>query len=86
MHKGELLEWLEYCKPAYIYIYGLMYIYIYGLMKTCCVYIYFSFLIEGKEDYAYINQSGCYTLSEVNDAKLFEGKKFGRGILLGFSL
>jgi len=30
------------------------------------------YLLEPKESYAYLNQSGCYSLSDVDDAKVFE--------------
>ena len=30
------------------------------------------FLLEPMETYNYLNQSGCYTLADVDDAKMFE--------------
>ena len=39
------------------------------------------FLLEPAKTYHYINQSGCYTLDDVDDVKMFEMTKLAFSVL-----
>lgn len=39
------------------------------------------FCLQSKESYCYINQSGCYTLNNVNDANMFDRLRLAMNVL-----